>query len=655
MPLLQELFPPSVRLPLELGSDVAIVLTSAAVIFILTRYRKWGWLWRQWLTTSDHKRIGIMYIIAALIMLFRGGVDALLIRGQLALPDNRFLSAAHYDAIFTTHGTIMIFFMAMPLMFGLFNIAVPLMIGARDVAFPRLNAISLWLFVFGALLFNISFVIGGSPNAGWTSYAPLAERMFDPGVGENYYLLSLQISGLGTIASGINFLVTILRLRAPGMHLMRMPLFVWSALVSSILIVFAFPALTAVLGLLMLDRLLGTAFFTLGRGGIAMMYVNFFWLWGHPEVYILVLPAFGIFSEVVATFSGKRLFGYGAMVGSLMAITLLSFGVWVHHFFTMGAGPSVNTFFGISTMLIAVPTGVKVFNWIFTMWGGRVRLSVPMLWQLAFIPTFVIGGASGVLLGAVPADYQLHNSYFLVAHFHNVLIGGVVFGFLSGLYYWWPKMFGFKLNERQGRWAFWLFFIGFWVCFSPQYLLGLEGMTRRMYTYPAGLGWTPLNQISTIGAFVMGAGFIALVYNILQSMRYPDLDTTGDPWNGRTLEWSLPSPAPEYNFARIPQVSERDAWWAAKRDGHAEELTRVRPGEVETIAVPRHSAIPFLLGFSFFVLGAGLVYGWVGVTLVGLAGVLVCIFAGWWETHPHRDLSPEEILHIEGQAGRVQG
>ncbi len=655
MPLLHELFPPSVRLPLELGSDVAIVLTSTAVIFILTRYRKWGWLWREWLTTSDHKRIGIVYIIAALIMLFRGGVDALLMRGQLALPDNRFLSAAHYDAIFTTHGTIMIFFMAMPLMFGLFNIAVPLMIGARDVAFPRLNAISLWLFVFGALLFNISFVIGGSPDAGWTSYAPLAERMFDPGVGENYYLLSLQISGIGSIASGINFLVTILRMRAPGMHLMRMPLFVWSALVSSILIVFAFPALTAVLGLLMLDRLLGTAFFTLGRGGISMMYVNFFWLWGHPEVYILVLPAFGIFSEVVATFSGKRLFGYGAMVGSLAAITLLSFGVWVHHFFTMGAGPSVNTFFGISTMLIAVPTGVKVFNWIFTMWGGRVRLTVPMLWQLAFIPTFVIGGASGVLLGAVPADYQLHNTYFLVAHFHNVLIGGVVFGFFSGLYYWWPKMFGFKLHERQGRWAFWLFFIGFWVCFLPQYLLGLEGMTRRMYTYPAGLGWTALNQISTIGAFVMGAGFIALVYNILQSMRYPDLDTTGDPWNGRTLEWSLPSPAPEYNFARIPQVSERDAWWAVKRDGRVGELTLLRPDEAESIPVPRHSAIPFLLGLSFFVLGAGLVYGWVGVTLVGLAGVLVCIFAGWWETHPHHDLSPAEILEIEGRAGRVQG
>ena len=655
MPLLHELFPPSVRLPLELGADAAILLTSAAVLFILTRYRKWGWLWHEWLTTSDHKRIGIMYIIAAITMLFRGGVDALLMRAQLALPDNNFLSAAHYDAIFTTHGTIMIFFMAMPLMFGLFNIAIPLMIGARDVAFPRLNAISLWLFIFGALLFNISFVIGGSPNAGWTSYPPLAERLFDPGVGENYYLLSLQISGLGSIASGINFLVTILRMRAPGMHLMRMPLFCWSALVASVLIVFAFPALTAVLGFLMLDRLLGTAFFTLSRGGLAMMYVNFFWLWGHPEVYILVLPAFGIFSEVVATFSGKRLFGYGAMVGSLLAITLLSFGVWVHHFFTMGAGPTVNAFFGISTMLIAVPTGVKVFNWIFTMWGGKVRLTVPMLWQLAFIPTFIIGGASGVLLGAVPADYQLHNTYFLIAHFHNVLIGGVVFGFFSGLYYWWPKMFGYTLNERQGRWAFWLFFIGFWVCFLPQYLLGLEGMTRRMFTYPAGLGWTPLNQISTIGAFIMGAGFIALVYNILQSMRHPEWDTTGDPWDGRTLEWSLPSPAPEYNFARIPEVGERDAWWAAKRDGRAAEVSHVRPGEVQAIEVPRHSAIPFLLGFSFFVVGVGLVYGSATIALVGLAGVLACLFAGWWETHPHQVLPPEEILHIEGRSGRVQG
>ena len=653
MSLTAQLFPPSVLRPLELGSDVLIVLTVASIVFILTRQRKWGWLWREWLTSVDHKRIGIMYLIAALTMLFRGGVDALLIRTQLARPGNTFLGPSHYDAIFTTHGTIMVFFMAMPLMFALFNIAVPLMIGARDVAFPRLNAISFWLFAFGALLFNISFVIGGSPNAGWTAYPPLTELTFNPGVGMNYYLLGLQISGIGTIASGINFLVTILRLRAPGMTLMRMPLFVWSTLVTSALIVFAFPALTAALGLTLLDRLAGTSFFTIGHGGLPMMYVNLFWLFGHPEVYILVLPAFGVFSEVVATFSAKRLFGYTAMVGSLVAITLLSFGVWVHHFFTMGAGAAVNAFFGVSTMLIAIPTGVKIFNWIFTMWGGRIRLNVAMLWQLAFIPTFLIGGATGILLAAVPADYQFHNSYFLVAHFHNVLIGGTIFGFFSALYYWWPKMFGYKLDERQGRWAFWLFFLGFWVTFMPQYFLGLSGMTRRMYTYPAGLGWTALNQISTVGAFTMGAGFVVMVYNILYSMRHGERDLTGDPWDGRTLEWSLPSPAPEYNFARIPVVTARDAWWEMKHDRAGADPAPA--AAITPIPMPKRSAVPFLLGLSFFVLGVGLVFSWTPVSLLGFTAVLSCLVWGWFDPDEHHVLSEAEIVRSEARSGRVVG
>jgi cytochrome aa3-600 menaquinol oxidase subunit 1 len=651
--ILHQLFPPSVRSPLELGSDVAIILVSAAIVFVLTRYRLWGWLWREWITTTDHKKIGIMYLIAAIIMLFRGGVDALMIRSQLAVPGSTFLNASHYDAVFTTHGVIMVFFMAMPFIFALFNIAIPLMIGARDVAFPRLNAISFWLFFFAAMLFNLSFVVGGSPSAGWTAYPPLTELAFSPGVGQNYYLVALQISGIGTIATGVNFLVTILRMRAPGMTLMRMPLFVWSALVTSVLILFAFPALTVALAMNMLDRLFGSSFFTMTQGGMPMMYVNLFWIWGHPEVYILVLPAFGIFSEVVATFSGKRLFGYPAMVASLIAIMLLSYGVWVHHFFTMGAGPTVNVFFGLSTMLIAVPTGVKIFNWIFTMWGGRVRLTVPMLWALAFIPTFVIGGATGVMMAVVPADYQLNNTYFLIAHFHNVLIGGVVFGLFCGMYYWWPKMFGHRLDERLGRWVFWLFFIGFWVTFTPQYFLGLDGMTRRMYTYQASFGWTTLNQISTLGAFMMGAGFLVLCWDIVYSMRHGERDLTGDPWDGRTLEWSLPSPAPEYNFARIPTVTDRDAWWAMKHEAPAHAAEPTHP-ELRPIHVPKRSAQPFGIGLSFFVAGFAMVFSWWWIAALGLAGVLACLLLGMLDYDLHEVVGVDAIRRTEAEFGRAE-
>ncbi len=648
--LMAQLFPPSVLRPMELGADVSIVFAAAALLLILTRRHLWGWLWREWITTVDHKKIGIMYLIAAMLGLFRGGVDALLLRTQLALPQNTFLGAEHYNEIFTTHGTIMVFFMAMPFIFALFNIAIPLMIGARDVAFPRLNAISFWLFAFAFLLFNMSFVVGGSPNAGWTAYAPLTELRFNPGVGENYYLIALQISGIGTIATGVNFLVTILRLRAPGMALMKMPLFAWSALITSSLIIFAFPALTVALALTVLDRLFGASFFTIGHAGMPMMYVNLFWIWGHPEVYILVLPAFGIFSEVVATFSRKALFGYSAMVGSLLAISLLSYGVWVHHFFTMGAGAVVNAFFGVSTMLIAIPTGVKVFNWIFTMWGGRIRMTCAMLWQLAFIPTFVVGGATGVLLAVVPGDYQFHNSYFLVAHFHNVLIGGVVFGLFSGLYYWWPKMFGYMLNERQGKWAFWFFLIGFWVTFFPQYLLGLEGMTRRIYIYPRGLGWSLPNLVSTLGAYAMGIGFVILVYSIVYSMRHRELDLTGDPWDGRTLEWSIPSPAPEYNFAVLPKVSSRDAWWATKHAG----ARGVAVDEIGPVAVPRNTGAPFMLGLCFFVAGFGAVFSWWPIAVAGLAGILSLLVAGWLREPDDHLFSADEIRRSEAALGRLK-
>jgi cytochrome aa3-600 menaquinol oxidase subunit 1 len=655
--LLHTLFPPNVRRPTEIAADAMILATAAALAYWLTRHRKWGWLWREWLTTVDHKKIAVMYLISAILMLFRGGVDALMMRTNLAFPGTPFIGPEEYNEVFTTHGVIMIFFMAMPLIFALFNAVIPLMIGARDVAFPRLNAVSFWLFAFGAALFNLAFVVGGAPNVGWTAYPPLTEVTFNPGVGTNYLLVSLLISGIGTTITAINFLVTVLCMRAPGMTLMRMPMFAWGALNTSALILFAFPPLTVALLMTLLDRLAGTAFFTTDRGGMPMMYVNLFWLFGHPEVYIVALPAYAVFSEVVPTFSRKRLFGYTSMVMSLAAIMVLSYGVWAHHFFTMGAGPGVNAFFGLSTMLIAIPTGVKIFNWIFTMWGGRVRFTVPMYYVLGFIPTFTIGGASGVFLATVPADYQVHNTYFLVAHFHNVLIGGVVFGLLAGLYYWWPKMFGYKLDERQGKLAFWLFLIGFWVTFGPQYLLGLAGMTRRMWTYPFGLGWHLLNVVSTLGAFVMGAGFLVLAYNILWSMRYGERDATGDPWDGRTLEWSLPSPVPEYNFARIPVVRSLDPWWAAKEAartaGGRAAIVPLRARDIHPVAVPKNTPYPFLLGAAFFVLGFGLVFSWWTVALLGLGGVAVSLGYAWFDYDEHRHVRAEEIRRTEAALGRL--
>jgi cytochrome aa3-600 menaquinol oxidase subunit I len=633
------------------GADVSIVLVSLAIVFVLTYYKKWGWLWREWLTTVDHKKIGIMYMIAALLMLFRGGVDALLMRTQLALPNLHFLEAEHYNQIFTTHGTLMILFMAMPFIFAMMNIAVPLQIGARDVAYPYLNAISFWLFFFGAMLLNISFVIGGSPDAGWTSYPPLAGLQFDPGPGENYYLLALQISGIGSIATGINFFVTILKMRAPGMTLMRLPLFCWSVLAACIIIIFAFPVLTVALALLLIDRVAGAHFFTMLDGGNPMMYINLFWIWGHPEVYIVVLPAFGVFSEVVATFSRKRIFGYSAMVASMMAIAVISYFAWVHHFFTMGAGPGVNSFFAVATMFIGIPTGVKVFNWLMTMYQGRIRLNLPMLWAIGFIPNFAIGGATGVMLAAAPADYQYHNTYFLIAHFHQVLIGGTVYGMLAGMYYWWPKMFGFKLDERIGRWAFWFFNIGFYVCFLPQYVLGFMGMTRRIYIYPSGMGWTELNFISTIGAYLMGIGFLFIVWQILYSIRHGERDVTGDPWDGRTLEWSLPSPPPHYNFARIPIVHNRDAWWVMKEEqkkGIKQELPPLEP-----IHMPKSSGRPFILSAAFFVAGFGMVFGWYWMAAIGFIGVALCLILRSFEYDTDYFIPVDEIEATEAMLGRA--
>jgi cytochrome aa3-600 menaquinol oxidase subunit I len=546
----------------------------------------------------------------------------------------------------------MILFMAMPMMFALFNIVVPLQIGARDVAYPFLNALSFWLFFFGAMLFNLSFVIGGSAESGWLAYPPLSEKMFSPGVGQDFYIWGIQISGIGSLATGINFLVTILKMRAPGMSLMKMPLFSWSVLSSCITIIYAFPILTVTLALLFIDRYLGAHIFTMDGGGNPMMYVNLIWMWGHPEVYIVVLPAFGIFSEIVATFSKKQIFGYKSMVFAMIIISVLSFFTWAHHFFTMGAGADVNSFFAISTMAIAIPTGVKVFNWLFTMFRGRIQLKQPMLWTIAFIPCFVIGGATGVMLAVAPADYQYHNSYFLIAHFHQVLIGGVVFGYLAGIYYWWPKMFGFKLDERLGKWGFWLWNIGFYVCFMPQYALGFMGMTRRLYTYGWDLGWAPLNLVSTVGAFMMGLGFVFQVWQIAYSIKHGERDTTGDPWNGRTLEWSIPSPAPVYNFAVIPQVKEADDWWATKQ-ARANGTANEAPAKLEPIHMPKNSGIPFIMSFFWFIAGFGFVWGWTWWIVIGLAGVGISMLVRSFQYDTDYYIPVDEVRRTEASLGRA--
>ncbi|WP_028561107.1 cbb3-type cytochrome c oxidase subunit I [Paenibacillus pinihumi] len=635
--------------PLIYGADVSIALTLVAIVFALTYFKKWQWLWKEWITTVDHKKIGIMYILCSILMLFRGGVDALLMRTQLAMPDMQFLNAEHYNAIFTTHGVIMILFMAMPFMFGLFNIMVPLQIGARDVAFPFLNSLSFWLFFWGAMLFNMSFVIGGSPDAGWLAYPPLSGIDHSPGVGQNFYIWGIQISGIGSLMTGINFVVTILKMRTPGMKLMRMPMFTWSALSSCLTIMLAFPILTVTLAMLFIDRFAGGHFFTLDGGGNPMMYINLIWMWGHPEVYIVVLPAFGVFSEIFATFSKKKLFGYTSMVLAMMSIAIFSFFTWAHHFFTMGSGANVNAFFAVTTMLIAIPTGVKIFNWLFTMYKGKITFETPMLWAISFIPCFVIGGMTGVMLSVAPADFQFHNSYFLIAHFHQVLIGGVVFGFFAGLYYWWPKMFGFRLNERIGKWAFWFWNIGFYVCFMPQYGLGLMGMTRRVneYDWSQGwdMGWMPLNIVSTVGAFLMGIGFIFQVWQIAYSIKNHKRDVNGDPWNGRTLEWSLPSPAPVYNFATLPKIQEVDSWWEEKERIKAGKPTPQAP--LEPIHMPDNSAIPFIQSLFWFIAGFGFVFNWMFFAIPGLIGVAVTMIVRSFQKDEGYYIPVDEIKKTE--------
>lgn len=635
--------------PMLYASIVAILLTSVAIVVGVTYYKKWGYLWNEWLTTVDHKRIGIMYIISALLMLFRGGADAVMMRLQTAIPNNTFLNAQHYNEVFTTHGVVMIFFMAMGFIIGMMNFVVPLQIGARDVAFPRLNALSFWLYFAGAMLLNISFVIGGSPDAGWTNYYPLAGLEFSPNVGINYYNWSLQISGIGTLMTGINFITTIIKMRAPGMKLMKMPIFIWAALITNMLIVFAFPVLTIALLMGTFDRQFFTNFFTTTNGGMDMMWANLFWVWGHPEVYILIIPAFGIYSTIIATFSQRNLYGYKSMVFSIVAIALLSFLVWVHHFFTMGQGALTNSIFSITTMAIAVPTGIKIFNWLLTMWKGKIRFTTPMLYSVAFIPLFTIGGSTGVMLGMASADYQYHNTLFLVAHFHNVIVPGVVFAMIAGLIYYWPKMFGFMLNERIGKWAFWNIVIGFCLAFFPMYLTGLHGQARRMYTYSKAAGFGTLSMISFIGALLLTIGFVLLVYNIFYSYRHAPRNIGDDPWSARTIEWATHSPVPEYNFAISPTVNSEEAFWDYKENGY--ELFK---GKIKDIHLPNNSGWPIIFAGFIFVFGFFFVfYLWVGVIISSL-GIIGCLLYRSLEKDEGHHIHKEEIEAIEKKFGGVK-
>ncbi|MFZ3589669.1 cytochrome aa3 quinol oxidase subunit I [Bacillus sp. DJP31] len=638
--------------PLILGAQISILLTMIGMVAGITYLKKWKWLWTEWITTVDHKRIGIMYIIAAVLMFFRGGMDGLLMKAQMARPEMKLLDAQHYNEIFTTHGVIMILFMAMPFLIGLMNVVIPLQIGARDVAFPQLNALSFWLFMSGAMLFNISFVIGGSPDAGWTSYFPLAGKEFSPGIGNNYYAIALQIAGIGTLMTGINFIVTILKMRTKGMKLMRLPMFSWTTLVTSVIIVAAFPIFTVALALMMFDRLYGTHFFTLSGGGSDMLWANLFWLWGHPEVYIVALPAFGIFSEIIATFSRKSLYGYKSMVYAIAGIAILSMLVWVHHFYTMGSGALVNSFFSITTMLIAVPTGVKIFNWLFTMRKGRIKFSTPMLWALAFVPCFVIGGVTGVMLAMGAADYQYHNTLFLVAHFHYVLIPGVVFAVFAGLYYWWPKMFGYMLNEKIGKVHFWLFVIGFNVTFMPMFFLGLKGAVRRAYTYSAESGFSSLFLVSGIGSVILAIGFAAFCYNIYWSIRYADRNISSDPWDARTLEWATASPVQHYNFAKLPEVKSMDAFWYMKKTN--EGLT-LKESEIEEIHMPSNSGLPFMMCVFFGIAGFFLVFEAHIAAIVAGVGIIAGLIYRSFDYNDGYHVSVDEVAKTERTWRNVEG
>ncbi|WP_299491599.1 cytochrome o ubiquinol oxidase subunit I [uncultured Shewanella sp.] len=621
-------------IPLPMAA-VAMMITIVVLLAVLvTKAGKWGYLWHEWITSVDHKKIGIMYMLVAFVMMLRGFSDAIMMRLQLAIASGNegYLPPEHYDQIFTAHGVIMIFFVAMPLVIGLINIVVPQQIGARDVAFPFLNSLSFWLFFVGMALVNISLGVGEFAKTGWLAYPPLSELGTSPGVGVDYYIWSLQIAGVGTLMTGINFFVTIMKMRCPGMTLMRMPIFTWTALFTNILIIAAFPVLTVTLALLALDRYIGTHFFTATAGGDQMMYVNLIWIWGHPEVYILILPAFGVFSEVVSTFARKKLFGYTSMVYASAVIAVLAFSVWLHHFFTMGSGANVNAFFGIATMIISIPTGVKIFNWLFTIYRGRLKINLPIMWTLAFLSTFTIGGMTGVLLAVPGADFLLHNSLFLIAHFHNVIIGGVVFGMFAGYSYWFPKAVGFTLDEKWGKRAFWLWVSGFYLAFIPLYALGFMGMTRRLSHYDPTTGWQPLLLVALSGAVLIMFGIGCQLVQLYVSIRDRHLnqDVTGDPWDGRTLEWATSSPPANYNFPFTPVVEDRDCFWDEKEKNNGKRVKETR--EYVDIHMPRNTGAGVIISAFSLVFGFAMIWHIWWLAGLGLFGMFVSLIQRCFET-----------------------
>ena len=633
--------------PIIMVTLAVVAVMGVIIAALVTKHNKWGVLWRDWLTSVDHKRLGIMYIVLAFVMLIRGFSDAIMMRTQQALATNGaagYLPPEHYDQIFTAHGVIMIIFMAMPFMIGLMNLVLPLQVGARDVAFPFLNNLSFWLTVSGAVLINISLGLGEFAKTGWVAYPPLSELAYSPGVGVDYYIWALQISGIGTTLTGVNFLVTVLKMRAPGMKLMQMPIFTWTCTWANILIVASFPILTAVLAMLTLDRYVGFHFFTNEGGGNAMMYINLFWAWGHPEVYILILPAFGIFSEVISTFTSKRLFGYTSMVWASGAISILGFIVWLHHFFTMGSSANVNAFFGVMTMVIAVPTGVKLFNWLFTIYRGRLRLTVPVLWTLGFMVTFTIGGMTGVLLAVPGADYVLHNSLFLIAHFHNTIIGGAVFGYLAGFAFWFPKATGFHLNERLGKAAFWCWQVGFYVAFMPLYVLGFLGMTRRL-NQTDNPDWNFWIYFAAVGAGIIFVGILLQFIQLYVSIRDREhnKDLTGDPWNGHTLEWSTASPPQFYNFAKLPTVTDIDAFTDAKEKGLAYQAEQ----QYQAIHMPKNTAHGVLMALGITVAGFAAIWHILWLAIAGFVGAFIVFLMRAYDTDTDYYVQADEIKRVE--------
>jgi len=632
--------------PIVVGTFIVVALGGLALLAAITYFKLWGYLWREWFTSVDHKKIGVMYMVLGLVMLLRGFSDAIMMRSQQAIAFNGsegYLNAHHYDQIFTAHGVIMIFFVAMPFVTGLMNFVVPLQIGARDVSFPFLNNFSFWMTVGGAILVMASLFVGEFARTGWLAYPPLSGIGYSPDVGVDYYIWALQVAGVGTTLSGINLICTIIKMRAPGMTMMRMPVFTWTSLCTNVLIVASFPVLTAVLTLLALDRYVGTNFFTNDFGGNPMMYVNLIWIWGHPEVYILILPLFGVFSEVTSTFSGKRLFGYTSMVYATVVITILSYLVWLHHFFTMGSGASVNSFFGITTMIISIPTGAKIFNWLFTMYRGRIRFELPMMWTLAFMLTFTVGGMTGVLLAVPPADFVLHNSLFLIAHFHNVIIGGVLFGLFAGIAYWWPKAFGFRLDPFWGKVSFWCWVVGFWFAFMPLYILGLMGVTRRMRVFddPSLQIWF---IIAAFGAVLIACGIAAFLVQIYVSIRKRAelVDITGDPWDGRTLEWSTSSPPPAYNFAFTPVIRDNDAWWDMKQAGYKRQLSGFKP-----IHMPKNTGTGVILAVFSVALGFGLIWYMWWLAALSFVCLIATAIGHTFNYHRDFDIAAAEVAHTE--------